>query len=111
MFKTTSKDENDTLYFETIVPISGIFTTSSVRVEHSLTIPPGNYTELAFSQVLDQQLRNIPNIFMGSAYDSANNMCSISTWSSDIQFRILTDAEIMGNGSINSPHSINLIFE
>ena len=49
LFKTISKDENDTLYFETIVPISGIFTTSSVRVEHSLTIPPGNYTELAFS--------------------------------------------------------------
>ena len=46
---------------------------------------------------------------MGSAYDSANNVCSISTWSSDIQFRILTDDEIMGTGSITSPNTINEI--
>ena len=47
---------NDKLYFETVVPNNGRFTTSSVRVEHTITIPPGNYTELGFAQALDQQL-------------------------------------------------------
>ena len=44
---------------------------------------------------------------MGSAYDSANNICSISTLSNNIQLRILTDADIMGSGAMNSPHTIN----
>ena len=61
LFKTIARDENDKLYFEIIVQTNGIFTTSSVRVEHSITIPPGNYTELAFSQALDQQLKSVTN--------------------------------------------------
>ena len=67
----------------------------------------GNYTELAFSQVIDQQLRTVGSI--GSNYDSNNNLCYISTWSSNTQFRILTDDEVMGNGSITSPNSANEI--
>ena len=82
LFKTIAKNENDKLYVETIVPIGGIFTTSSVRIEHTITIPPGNYTEVAFSQVLDQKLRDVASI--GCAYDSSNNICSISTWSDAI---------------------------
>ena len=39
LFKTIAKDENDKLYVEVIVETSGIFTTSSVRVEHTITIP------------------------------------------------------------------------
>ena len=89
LFKTISKDENDKFYFETIARINGIFTTSSVRVEHTITMPPGNYTELGFCQALDQQLHNISNIYiyMGCAYDSDNNICNITTWSHDHQHR------------------------
>ena len=107
LFKTIARNENDKLYVETIVPMDGIFTTSSVRIEHTITIPPGNYTELAFSQVLDQKLRDVASI--GSAYDSSNNICSISTWSDTIQFRILTDDEVMGTGMISAPNSVNEI--
>ena len=53
LFKTVAKNENDKLDVEIIVETGGIFTTSSVRVEHTITIPSGNYTELAFSQVMD----------------------------------------------------------
>ena len=87
IYLTISKDEKDKLQFEII--------TSSVRVEHAITIPPGNYTELGLSQALDQQLRSISNIYMGSAYDSANDICNITTWGSDIQFRMLTEDENM----------------
>ena len=65
--------------------------------------------DLAFAQVLDQQLKSLPNSSLGSDYDSANNLCSIYTSSSDIQFRILTDAEVMGAGMISSPNSVNEI--
>ena len=109
LFKTISRNENDKLYVETIVPIGGIFSTSSVRVEHTITIPPGNYTELAFAQALDQQLKSLPNSSLGSDYDSANNLCSIYTSSSDNQFRILTDDEVMGTGLITAPNSANEI--
>ena len=107
LFKTIAQNENDKLYVEIIAEDQGIFTTSSVRIEHTITIPPGNYTELAFSQVIDQQLRNIANI--GSAYDSNNNICSISTWSSTTKFRILTDDEVIGLGVKTSPNSVNEI--
>ena len=107
LFKTIATGENDKLYVEVIVENGGIFTTSNVRVEHTITIPPGNYTELAFSQVLDQELRKVVNI--GSAYDSSNNICSISTWSPS-QFRILTDDEVTrGLGLQTPPNSVNEI--
>ena len=48
IYLTISRGENDQLYFETIVTTDGIFTTSSVRVEHTITVPPGNYKELVF---------------------------------------------------------------
>ena len=41
LFKTISRNENDNFYVETIIQTAGIFTTSSVRVEHTITIPPG----------------------------------------------------------------------
>ena len=44
LFKTIATGENDKLYVEVIVENGGIFTTSNVRVEHTITIPPGNYT-------------------------------------------------------------------
>ena len=109
LYKTISRGEIDQLYFETIVTTNVRFTTSSVRVEHTITIPPGNYTELGLSQVIDQQLRNESKLYMGSAYDSANNVCSISTWSFDIKFRILAPDEIIGSRTITSPNTINEI--
>ena len=107
LFKTIAQNENDKLYVEIIAEDQGIFTTSSVRIEHTITIPPGNYTELAFSQAIDQQLRTIGSI--GSTYDSNNNLCYISTWSSNTRFRILTDDEVMGIGLLTSPNSANEI--
>ena len=86
LFKTIATGENDKLYVEVIVENGGIFTTSNVRVEHTITIPSGNYTELAFSQAIDQQLRTVGSI--GSTYDSNTNFCYISTWSSTTQFRL-----------------------
>ena len=61
--------KDDKLYVETILPTGGIFTTSSVRVEHTITIPPANYTDLGFAQALDQQLKSVPNVALVSDYD------------------------------------------
>ena len=71
LFKTIARDENDTLYFETgsaILPLG--FSLSGTTV----TIPPGNYTELAFVQVLSQLLNDQSYGSLHADYDSANNV-------------------------------------
>ena len=96
LFKTIARSENDTLYFETgssILPLG--FTLSG-----TVTLPPGNYTELAFVQVLRQLLNDQSYGSLHADYDSANNVCSIYTSSYDQKFRILTDEEVQKNIAI-----------
>ena len=96
LFKTIARGENDTLYFETgsaILPLG-------FPLSGTVTIPPRNYTELAFVQVLSQFLSDQSYGSLHADYDSANNVCSITTSSYDQQFRILTDEEVQKNIAI-----------
>ena len=63
----------------------------------TVTVPPGNYTELAFVQVLSQLLSDQSYGLLHADYDSPNNVCSIYTASYDQKFRILTDDEVQKN--------------
>ena len=93
LFKTIARGENDTLYFEAgsaILPLG-------FSLSGTVTIPPGNYTELAFTQVLSQLLNDQSIGSLHADYDSANNVCSIYTSSYDQKFRILTDEEVQKN--------------
>ena len=91
MIETISKDEDDDLYFEYTNSYNGIFVIQTLRVYGSITMPPGNYTELGFTQALDQQLNNITNGAIRAQYDSNNNICGIYTTGDNTAFRILTD--------------------
>ena len=69
---------------------------------------PGNYTELAFSQALDQQLKTITRGAIRAQYDSNNNICGIYTTGDNTAFRILTDDEVQQTYN-NSGNTINEI--
>ena len=56
-FKTIG--EHDVLYLEHTAQWNGIFDTSSVTIHNSVTLPPGNYTELGFATALDLSLIHI----------------------------------------------------
>ena len=108
LFKTISRDENDDLYFEYTASFNGIFDIQTVRIVGSITMPPGNYTELAFTQALDQQLNTITHGAIRAQYDSNNNICGIYTNGDNIAFIILTDEEVQQTYS-NSGNTINEI--
>ena len=108
LFKTISRDENDDLYFEYTTSFNGIFDIQTVRIVGSITMPPGNYTELAFSQALDQQLNTITYGAIRAQYDSNNNICGIYTNGDNTAFRILTDEEVQQSYN-NSGNTINEI--
>ena len=108
MFKTISWDENDDLYFEYTTSYTGVFDIQTVRVSGSITLPPGNYTEIGFTQVLDQQLNNITSGAIPAQYDSNNNICGIYSNGDNTAFIILTDIEVQQNYS-NSGNTINEI--
>ena len=96
LFQTIARGENDTLYFETgssILPLG--FPNSG-----TITLPPGNYTETALVQVLNQLLNGQSYGSLNAEYDGANNICGIFTSSLDQQFRILTDEEVQKNIAI-----------
>ena len=69
--------ENDVLYVEYTVQWNGIFDSSSVTIYNSVTLPPGNYTELGFAQALDQQLNTETKGVIRAEYGSTNNICAI----------------------------------
>ena len=60
----------------------------------SITIPPGNYTELSFATVVSQLLSDNSYGALHADYNSPNNVCSIYTSNYDQQFRILSDEEV-----------------
>ena len=94
LFKTISTGENDTLYVEYTAHWDGIFDSSTYTIYNSVTLPPGNYTELSFASALDQQLNTATNGALRVDYNSPNNVCSIYTNGDTTAFRILTDEEI-----------------
>jgi len=106
LFKTISRDENDDLYFQYTASFDGIFTTETVSIHGSITMPPGNYTEISFTQVLDQQLNQATYGAIRAQYDTNNNICGIYTTGAHTAFRILTDEEVQkiysnGGNTIN----------
>ena len=104
MFKTIARCENDTLDFQTGSSILSL----GFPLSGTVTLPPGNYTELAFVQVLSQLLNDQSYGSLHADYDSANNVCSISTSTYDQKFRILTDEEVQKKYS-NSGNTVNEI--
>ena len=65
-----------------------------MHVHSSITIPPGNHTELGFVQALDQQFNTTTNGVIRAEYDSTNNIGAIYTTSETTAFRIRTDEEV-----------------
>ena len=77
LFKTISRGENDTLFFEYTAEWSGIFSSTTFHIYNNITIPPGNYTELGFAQALDQQFNATTNGVIRAEYNSPDNICRI----------------------------------
>ena len=100
--------ENDTVYIEYTTQWQGLFNSSSVTIYNSATLPPGNYTELAFATALDQQLNSATNGAVRADYNSPNNVCSIYTNGDTTAFRILTDDEVVAHFN-TSGNTINEI--
>ena len=71
-------------------------------------MPPGNYTELGFTQALDQQLNSITSGAIRAQYDSNNNICGIYTNGDNTALIILTDEEVQKCYN-NSGNTINEI--
>ena len=78
LFKTISRDENDDLYFEYTTSSNGVFDIATVRIVGSITLPPGNYTEIGFAQALGQKLNNITNGAIRAQYDSGRTIYQIA---------------------------------
>ena len=67
-----------------------------VRIHNSVTLPPGDYTELSFVQMLDQLLNAASYGAIHAEYDSVNNVCGIYTYTTgnNTAFRLFTDEEV-----------------
>ena len=52
----------------------------------SVTLPPGNYTELGFVQAFDQHLNAAAKVAIRAQYDSTNNVCGLYATGDNVAF-------------------------